>query len=151
MPRPKRDLVGKDYKSKTEKQVNLPRVYKTIPKTERMVNLPKVYYSKALPSSTSSIAYLYIAFGVGLSPNINGLKFYDSGLIYYTNKIFYDETNTYAMWISPVGYWFIRTIPFNPIGPGVAFAKATVSSGDPPTGNYTGGNGYTGVVTISTI
>lgn len=95
--------------------------------------------------------YLYKATGTGLTPNINGLRFYDSGLTLYTNKVFYDETNTYAMWISPVGYWFIKTIPFNPVIPGPAFAKAIVNSDDPPTGNYTGGSGYIGTVTISSI
>jgi len=44
MPRPKRSLSGSDYKSKVEKQVNLPKVYAKSPKTEKMQNLPVSYY-----------------------------------------------------------------------------------------------------------
>lgn len=44
MPRPKRILNGDDYKSKTEKQVNLPKIYTELPKTEKMQNLPVSYY-----------------------------------------------------------------------------------------------------------
>lgn len=95
--------------------------------------------------------YLYVATGIGLTPNINGLRFYDTGETFYTNKVFYDETNTYMMWTSPIGYWFIKALPLNPFTPGPAFAKAFSNSGEPPTGNYTGGNGYIGTVTISSI
>lgn len=97
----------------------------------------------------SSKRYLYVATGMGLSPNINGLRFYDSGTTYYTNKVFYDETNTYAMWISPVGYWFIGLISANRDTPGNCFAKSVNNSGEPPTGNYIGSNGFSGTVTIS--
>ena len=95
--------------------------------------------------------YLYRATGTGLTPNINGLRFYDAGETFYTNKVFYDETNTYMMWISPAGYWFIKALPLNPFTPGPSFAKAFSNSGEPPTGNYVGGNGYIGTVTISPI
>ena len=96
--------------------------------------------------------YLYRATGTGLTPNINGLRFYEFGETFYTNKVFYDETNTYMMWISPVGYWFIKALPLNPFTPaGPSFAKAFSNSGEPPTGNYVGGNGYIGTVTISPI
>jgi hypothetical protein len=44
MPRPKRSLSESDYKSKTEKQVDLPKVYTKLPKTEKMQNLPVSYY-----------------------------------------------------------------------------------------------------------
>jgi len=44
MPRPKRILNDDDYKSKIEKQVNLPKVYTKLPKTEKMQNLPVTYY-----------------------------------------------------------------------------------------------------------
>ena len=56
--------------------------------------------------------YLYIASGTGLSPNINSLKFYDSGLIYNGKKSFYSEDNQYAIWYvtSPVGIWLIGSI-----------------------------------------
>jgi hypothetical protein len=45
MPRSKRILNGDDYKSKTEKQVNLPKVYTKSPKTEKMRYLPRIYYN----------------------------------------------------------------------------------------------------------
>jgi len=149
--RPKRDLVGKNYKSKTEKQVDLPKVYKMIPKTERMVQLPKVYYSKAL-TKEKDLQFIYIASGAGLSPNINGLRFYDSGLTFYTNKVFYDETNTYAMWIHSGGYWIIGLIGLAGTLPPVnVFYKNIFTSGDPPTGSYSPASGYSGTVTISAI
>lgn len=44
MPRSKRNLSEFDYKSKAEKQVNLPKVYTKSPKTEKMQNLPVSYY-----------------------------------------------------------------------------------------------------------
>jgi|APGre2960657444_1045066.scaffolds.fasta_scaffold15000_3 hypothetical protein len=44
MPRPKRTLNGNNYISKTEKQVDLPKVYTKLPKTEKMQNLPVSYY-----------------------------------------------------------------------------------------------------------
>jgi hypothetical protein len=44
MARSKRNLSGINYKSKVEKQVNLPKVYTKLPKTEKMQNLPVSYY-----------------------------------------------------------------------------------------------------------
>lgn len=44
MPRRERILSGNNYISKTEKQVNLPKVYTKLPKTEKMQNLPASYY-----------------------------------------------------------------------------------------------------------
>ena len=44
MARYKRILNGDNYKSKTEKQVNLTKVYTALPKTEKMQNLPVSYY-----------------------------------------------------------------------------------------------------------
>ena len=44
MPRPKRDLIRYGYKSKTEKQVNLPIIYTRVPETERMIKMPVSYY-----------------------------------------------------------------------------------------------------------
>jgi hypothetical protein len=45
MPRPKRILNGDDYKSKVEKQVNLPKRYPDLSKTEKMQYLPRFYYN----------------------------------------------------------------------------------------------------------
>jgi len=45
MPRPKRILNGDDYKSKTEKQINLPKRYPDLSKTEKMQYLPRFYYN----------------------------------------------------------------------------------------------------------
>jgi hypothetical protein len=97
--------------------------------------------------------YLYKATGTGLSPNINGLRFYDSGLSFYTNKIFYDETNIYAMWINSTGnYWTIGLIAqVGTLPPNNVFYKAYSNSGEPPTGTYTAASGWTGTVIISEI
>jgi hypothetical protein len=56
--------------------------------------------------------YLYLASGTGLSPNINGLRFYDSGLIYNGKKSFYSEDGQYAIWYatSPIAIWLIGSI-----------------------------------------
>jgi len=56
--------------------------------------------------------YLYIASGTGLSPNINGLRFYDSGLIYNGKKSFYSENGQYAIWYNTIGVeaWYIGPI-----------------------------------------
>jgi hypothetical protein len=46
----------------------------------------------------SNQKYLYIVSGAGLSPNINGLRFYDSGLTLNGEKSYYSEDNQYAIW-----------------------------------------------------
>jgi Concanavalin A-like lectin/glucanases superfamily len=45
MPRPKRDLIRFGYKSKPEKQINLPIIYTKVPETERMIKMPVSYYN----------------------------------------------------------------------------------------------------------
>lgn len=44
--------------------------------------------------------YLYKATGAGLSPNINNLRFYDSGFESQGLPVYYDETDTYRMYLS---------------------------------------------------
>ena len=149
MPRPKRSLSGSDYKSKTEKQVNLPKIYAELPKTERMVNLPSIYYNKFKYAPS----FLYKATGVGLSPNINGLKFYDSGLIFNNKKSFYSEDGQYAIWYYqglPITAWMLglRT-DFG----GFLFFPGWSKGGtlDTPIGIYIPNGEYVGSVTISLI
>jgi hypothetical protein len=85
--------------------------------------------------------YIYIASGIGLSPNINDLKFYDTGLTYNGRIRHQDETNTY--WLVFVSNTWIIALLGN-TGGGI-FAKF----GGTPVGSYSGFNGYSGTVTIS--
>ena len=88
----------------------------------------------------SSKRYLYIANGAGLSPNINGLRFYDSGLIQLDRPIYYDETNTYKLrWVA--GFWALSRID-NTIGDFVRFNISIL-------GDYTAASGWSGTLTIS--
>jgi hypothetical protein len=93
MARSKRNLSGINYKSKVEKQVNLPKVYTKLPKTERMVNLPRIYYNK----NKYKAGFSYKITGNGLIPDINDLRFYDIGLINNQKPIYYDETDAYQL------------------------------------------------------
>jgi hypothetical protein len=93
--------------------------------------------------------YLYIASGTGLSPNINSLKFYDSGLIYNGKKSFYSEDGQYAIWYvtSPVGIWLIGSIAN--IGTFTTNAWGKVGATDTVAGSYTAAGDKVGTVTIS--
>jgi len=151
MPRPKRSLSGSDYKSKVEKQVNLPKIYAELPKTERMVNLPNIYYNKFKYAPS----FLYKATGIDLSPNIDGLRFYDSGLIFNNKKSFYSENNQYAIWYlinaggSPYDFWRIgRLIDIGTLTP-ISWGKLGVT--DTVTGDYVPNVDVIGTVTISLI
>jgi hypothetical protein len=71
----------------------------------------------------SNRKYLYITSGTGLSPNINGLRFYDSNLRYASAPSYYSEDGQYAIWrrmIGQFGVWIIGsansigTIPSSP-------------------------------------
>jgi hypothetical protein len=91
------------------------------------------------------VDYLYIASGVGLSPNINGFRFYDSGLTQNGQPIYYDETNVY--WLTYVSSsWIIA--PIGTIGQSGLFFKFGSTN---PIGLYSGSNGYTGNVTMAAI
>ena len=144
MPRPKRILNGDNYISKVEKQVNLPKVYTKLPKTERMVNLPRIYYNKIKYVSS----FLYKATGSSLSPNINNLRFYDSGLVREGRPIYYDETNTYKLSFPNAFpfYWVLELISGSPGGYVQLFQPSA-----PVAGTYVGAFGWSGTVTISSI
>ena len=95
----------------------------------------------------SNKKYLYIVSGAGLSPNINGLRFYDSGLTFNGAKSYYSEDNQYAIWrLNPV--WIIGSVS----------AIGTSSSGIPSWGrnnsslvgsNYGGAGGASGNPVVS--
>ena len=97
------------------------------------------------------IVYVYLATGAGLSPNINGLRFYDSGLIYNGKISFYSENGQYAIWYvtSPVSIWLIGSIAnigtFTTNGWGKLGATNTVA------GSYIAAGDKVGTVTISAI
>jgi hypothetical protein len=88
--------------------------------------------------------YAYKATGTGLSPNINNLRFYDTGLIRDGQPIYYDETKVY--WLAYVSNaWIIALI--GTLGGSGLFVKF----GGTPVGSYSGSTGYSGTVTISAI
>jgi hypothetical protein len=95
--------------------------------------------------------YLYKVTGTGLTPNINGLRFYDSGLIYNGKKSFYSEDGQYAIWYvtSPVGIWLIGSIAN--IGTYTSNAWGKVGATDTVAGSYIAAGDRVGAVTVSAI
>ena len=94
--------------------------------------------------------YLYIASGTGLSPNINGLRFYDSGLIYNGKKSFYSENGQYAIWYNTIGVeaWYIG--PIANIGAFTTNSWTKIGATDITIGSYPATLvSTTGTVTIS--
>jgi hypothetical protein len=96
--------------------------------------------------------YAYKATGAGLSPNINNLRFYDSGLIYNSKKSFYSEDGQYAIWYwggFPINIMLIGSIAnigtFDTNGWGKIGATNTVA------GSYIAAGDKIGIVTISAI
>lgn len=55
-----------------------------------------LYSPKRVAVITEKI-YLYKATGAGLTPNINNLRFYNSGLTQGGEPVYYDETDTYRL------------------------------------------------------
>lgn len=80
--------------------------------------------------------YLYIASGAGLSPNINGLRFYDSGLIYYGKKSFYSEDGQYAIWYANIAVAAWYTGPIANIGNFTTNSWGKIGATDIITGSY---------------
>jgi len=93
--------------------------------------------------------YLYIASGTGLSPNINGLRFYDSGLIYYGKKSFYSEDGQYAIWYATITVAAWYTGPIANIGNFTTNSWGKAGATDIITGSYQRIVGGTGSLTIS--
>jgi hypothetical protein len=100
--------------------------------------------------------YLYRATGVGLTPNINNLRFYDSGSIYFGKTSFFSEDNNYAIWYIPVipftdPYWVIGSKSeigyIIPIAPSWGKIGAT----DNIIGSYPAFGDAIGTISISTI
>ena len=94
------------------------------------------------------ITYIYLATttGMGSLPNMNGLRFYDTGLTQNGQSIYYDETNVY--WLTYVaGFWIVA--PIGTVGESGLFVKF---SGINPVGDYSGvAGGYIGSFTLSQI
>lgn len=93
--------------------------------------------------------YLYIASGAGLSPNINGLRFYDSGLIYYGKKSFYSEDGQYAIWYATIAVAAWYTGPIANIGDFTTNSWGKIGATDIITGSYQRVAASTGTLTIS--
>lgn len=106
-----------------------------------------VIKSGASGKLTTKKRYLYIATGTGLSPNIDGLRFYDSGLkneVGLPQPIYYDETNTYQLSYTGTT-WAIKLI-FSQTNQ--AYAAPGLGPGN-LIGTYTSYGGWSGTVTIS--
>lgn len=89
--------------------------------------------------------YAFVATGTGLSPNINNLRFYNSGLTQSGQPIYYDETKVY--WLTYVSSaWIIALI--GTVGQSGLFVKFSSIN---PVGSYTGSGAYSGTVTIAAI
>lgn len=86
--------------------------------------------------------YLYIATGTGLLPNINGLRFYDSGLTQSEQPIYYDETNTYQLRFAGTNWLISRIQIFDGYWARITRRKS-------PLGAYSVVEGFVGTVTIS--
>ena len=98
------------------------------------------------------IVYVYLATGAGLSPNINGLRFYDSGLIYNGKISFYSEDYQYAIWYwggFPTAIWFIGSIAN--IGTFSTNSWGKVGATNTVAGSYVAAGDKVGTVTISAI
>jgi hypothetical protein len=99
---------------------------------------------------TTKKRYLYKATGSGLTPNINGLGFYESGLIYNGKKSFYSEDGQYAIWYwggFPTAIWLIGTIAN--IGTFTTNAWGKVGATDTVAGSYIAAGDKVGTVIIS--
>lgn len=93
-------------------------------------------------SNIISVTYIYKATG-STSPNLNNLRFYDSGLTLNGQPIYYDETNTYQL--NYGGFpWIIKRIDNTVLSTFIKFSAGVV-------GDYSGSGGWTGTVTISLI
>ena len=92
---------------------------------------------------TTKKRYLYIATGTGLSPNINGFRFYDSGLTQSGQPIYYDETKTYQLRFAGTNWLISRIQSFDGF-----WARISRTS---PLGEYSVVEGFVGTVTISAI
>ena len=89
--------------------------------------------------------YAFVATGTGLSPNINNLRFYNTGLTQNGQPIYYDETKVY--WLTYISSaWIIALI--GTVGASGLFVKFSSIN---PVGSYTGSTGYSGTVTIAAI
>jgi hypothetical protein len=102
-----------------------------------------VVKSGASGKLTTKKRYLYIATGTGLTPNINGFRFYDSGLTQFGEPIYYDETNTYQLRFGGTNWLISRIQSFDGY-----WARISRTS---PLGEYSVVEGFVGTVTISAI
>lgn len=88
------------------------------------------------------------------NPQMSGLKLYKTTGTFNSNPIYYDSTNTYALWkAQTVNNWFITTknrIGAFTTGSSSGFYQITGSGQSILTGNYTGKN-WTGSFVISPI
>ena len=98
-----------------------------------IVNLP----------ATPLYNFIYKVSNVSGNPNLNNLRFYDTGSVSNGFPVYWDETNTYDLrYISMT--WFIS----NRITSATGYAKF---SGDTPIGNYSGVNSFLGNMSLVSI
>jgi hypothetical protein len=94
-----------------------------------------------------TVTYVYKTTGTGLTPNINNLRFYNTGTTQNGQPVYYDETGVYRIFFG--GFpWVIQLI--NIIGPAGAFSKFPPHVSG-PAGVYNSTGAWTGTVTIAAI
>ena len=104
-------------------------------------NLQSLVSKEFIPSNFE------VTSGSSASPNLVGYKFYKTGLITNSRPIYYDTTNTYALW-SAGATWRVTLIS----NVGSAFAPRfsfTSTSSTAPVATYGGLGGFTGSITLS--
>jgi hypothetical protein len=84
----------------------------------------------------------------GASPDLLGYKFYKTNLTNLTRPIYYDTTNTYALW-SNGSTWRITSISNVGIGSAVPRFQLSVNQSTPAIGTYLSQSGWSGSITLS--
>ena len=83
----------------------------------------------------------------GASPDLLGYKFYKTNLTSLTRPIYYDTTNTYALWSNGTG-WRITSI--SNVGSAIAPRfQLTANQSTPAIGTYSNQSGWSGTITLS--
>lgn len=105
--------------------------------------MPKLGFGLGLSTGNKRVAS-YKATGSGLSPNINGMLFYQNGI--FNGKPLYIGNNGFFLWYSPAILWVINKTKTTGLGVAAFFQVPPAS--EPTSKTYAGQYGFTGTVTI---